>query len=171
MVLGNINKVAFLHTHRDMAISTRADFAHQYLSDIVDFIKVTFNDSEATPQLTHGIEVIYQLLFVPKLMVPGVLITSKLFHKHYLALLSTSPNIRADAAKDREWITNIKFLALFNGDKALFSISNIFPKTSSTQEQEQRVPTIGLCYPYCESGYHCCYLRMYCPGRSSSLEK
>jgi hypothetical protein len=31
-------------------------------------------------------------------------------------------------------------------------MSNIFSKTSSVRIEESTLPTIGLCYPYCEPG-------------------
>jgi hypothetical protein len=150
MVLGTIDKVAFHGTH--ITASTRAEFAHFYFSNIADFIRATFHNSEVTPQLNHGIEVIYQLLFVPKRVVRFVRqITSKVFHEHCPSFLSTSPNIRADAVKNLESTIDIDLLSDGIVDYGtLFSISNIFPKTSSVQEQECIVPTIGLCYPYCE---------------------
>jgi hypothetical protein len=150
MVLGSIDKVAFLGTH--IAASTRAEFAHFYFSNIADFIRATFHSSEVTPQLNHGIEVIYQLLFVPKLLVPLVLITSKAFHEHCLSFLSTSPNIRGDAVKHLESTIDIDLVAGTLGDGTLFSTSIIAPGISSAQEQEQTVPTFGLCYSFCEPG-------------------
>jgi hypothetical protein len=152
MVLGTINKVAFLYSQEDIVTNTRADFAHLYFSNLADFLRATFLDSEVTSQVNHGIEVIHQLLFVSSNIVPVVLITSKVFHEHCVSLLSPSPTARADAIKHLESTVNLNLLSNFIDDGTLFSVSNIFPKTSSTQEEESRVPTIGLCYPYCEPG-------------------
>jgi hypothetical protein len=150
MALGTIDKVAFLRTYGDMATNTKAGWAHRYFSNIVDFIRATFHDSEVTPQLDHGIEVIYQLLFfLPKLIAP--VITSKVFHEHCLSFQSTSPNIRTDVVKHLESTVGLDILSDFIDRVTLFSVTNIFPKTS-TPEEESRVPTIGLCYPYCEPG-------------------
>jgi hypothetical protein len=152
MVLGTIDKVAFLFPYEKMATSTKADLAHVYFSNLADFIRATFHDSEVTSQFDHGIEVIHQLLFVPQYLIPRVLITSKVFHQHCVSLLSTSPTIRLDAIKHLVSTVNLDLLFQFIGTGTLFSTINISRNISSTQEQEPTSPTYGLCYPYCESG-------------------